>query len=812
MLPTRVRPLPRPARTLLLLALPLLLAVGCGGSGGGGLPQDVDGFINGLPSWDTLSPLADENNGVPLDAEPEAVEEVGPDNQLYTCIQRPYSITRNPEEIALANPDINIMWPGALIHGDSHLQPGSLRLLAIDAGNRAELTVSAAGGGLLGVPAGISRSVPNPAPSSVREAINDIIVGAIDSDVAIGAGRSSFKSSRSSSANQAMLEVGFSARYLGASAEGSMNYSRSVNRTTYTASFVQNLFTIAADPPERPSDFFAEGFGAAELRQLGVDSDNLPLYVESVSYGRIVMFTFSSTYERSRIEAALEFAYDGVAAAGSAYGETELQNTLNEAEITAFVIGGPNAGLEALIESADLEAYFNEELQINQVEPISFTLKTLAGNRTAAVSNTYEYTVEECLPRRASPPILDFAEEIVTRGMPIETPYDTAIGDVNDDDRADLIFNHLRSSNEVMVALGTAEGGFELLDDAGTARYLVSHPERVAEGWSNYELRVADVNGDELDDLVWNYRDSVAGEGFNVTYVALAQTDASGEFTGFDFGARQRHPVQGGGWELYDLLVGDVTGDGADDLVWNITARNTTNRTYTAVAQGDGSFTFPAPTDIPAPGWDFYTAVLGYVDSDLALDLMWVQGNAVHRSTSDRDGSFTHLGFTRVPQSLTNCSSSGEGGFLAGQIDEDVTTDLVRSDLGCDGSDAQAFYGDGDGGFTPTSAVRSEDMEKIWARFTPYLADFNGDGQEDLLYDGIADDNTTVKRVYVALATDDGLRPFNFSPARQDHFARPDWTQYDLLVGDVNGDDFDDVVWVLESATSSIFVGLAKDR
>lgn len=366
--------------------------------------DSVDAFVNELPSWSDVSPDSLENNGEPVGETAVVGEETAPGGDLYTCTTTPYSITKNPQEIAIHNPDAAVLWPGALIRGRSHLQTGSLELVAVSRDKRAPLGISVQGGGVLGIPGGVSTVVEQPVGSTIREGINQIVVNTLGADVAVGAGASSFNSVESHSSTQALLNLGLDARYLGAAASGRLNYSRAANQHTYTAYFVQRLFTVAVDLPERPSSFFADHVTAADLQSLGISADNLPLYIDSVSYGRILMFTFTSSDSRERIAAALEFSYNSPVGGVDGFAEAELRQTLSTARIEVFALGGPNTGVQNLIREGNLAAYFEAPLAINQVEPISFTIRNLNDNRLARVANTTEYEVRECRPVTAGLP------------------------------------------------------------------------------------------------------------------------------------------------------------------------------------------------------------------------------------------------------------------------------------------------------------------------------------------------------------------------------------------------------------------------
>jgi hypothetical protein len=364
----------------------------------------LDAFVASLPDWSVVSPTMPENDGVPTDAESVADQVAAMDGTLYTCKTTKYSITHNPSEIVLYNPDAAVLWPGALIRGRSHLQQGSLELLAVSRDRRAPLGISIQGGGILGIPNGVSTIVEQPVGSTIREGINQLVANALGADVAVGVGASSSTSVESHTSTQALLSLGLDARYLGVEASGRLNYERDVDQHTYTAYFVQRLFTVSIDLPEQPSSLFADSVTAADLQQLGISADNLPLYIDSVSYGRILLFSFTSRDSREQIAAALEFAYKSPVGGVNGFSEADLQQTLRTARIEIFALGGPDTGVTNLIRSGNLASYFEAPLAINQVEPISFTIRNLGDNRLARVANTTEYDVRECQPVAGSLP------------------------------------------------------------------------------------------------------------------------------------------------------------------------------------------------------------------------------------------------------------------------------------------------------------------------------------------------------------------------------------------------------------------------
>jgi len=108
----------------------------------------------------------------------------------------------------------------------------------------------------------------------------------------------------------------------------------------------------------------------------------------------------------------------------------------------------------------------------------------------------------------------------------------------------------------------------------------------------------------------------------------------------------------------------------------------------------------------------------------------------------------------------------------------------------------------GDGQFAfpdPDFYHQPEKTDKLLAQ----LADVNADGRDDfVLY------NQTRDETHVGLGTTEGT--FDFSRAPQTRPQRDDWSQFQFLVGDVNGDRRDDVIWVDASARNRVYVGLAR--
>ena len=141
------------------------------------------------------------------------------------------------------------------------------------------------------------------------------------------------------------------------------------------------------------------------------------------------------------------------------------------------------------------------------------------------------------------------------------------VADVNGDRADDLVFNVLTNRmNTLIVALSNRNGTFD-------ADHRFAHR---SANWLGYHTFIADVDGDGLNDVVWN---GPLASG-NRTYVARSRGAGNFDLLSYKDDA--------GDWSGYSAQAGDVNGDGRADLVWADTSGARPLRT----AFGTGEATF----------------------------------------------------------------------------------------------------------------------------------------------------------------------------------------------------------------------------
>lgn len=391
-----------PLGRALLTGLVAVFVVACSSESGptspdgdGGEPADVEAYMAELPSWGTFAGVQEaENVSVGDPSDPDVFTN---GDTEYSCTTTPYSLTQNPDRLTIFNPDAEIMWLGALLQGKGHRDGlGSLAELPIR--QRSPLTIF-----IDLLTEDVTRTIEDPNPSNVASAIGELIDQAEARGHKAGS-KIFFDQKETYSLEQASLELGISARYLGTSVKSELSFEQSREENTLTAYFVQQMFTTSVVLPQTPEAFFSEEFTQERLDEqvrLGrMGPDNLPTFISSVVWGRMLMLTMTSTRSVEEMKAALSASREGI---GSGSVDAEYLDILEESRIRISTVGGNDEGVENLITTGQLADYFDAELSLTEARPLSYTVRNLADNSIAVVSETTEYNLKECSTSPADP-------------------------------------------------------------------------------------------------------------------------------------------------------------------------------------------------------------------------------------------------------------------------------------------------------------------------------------------------------------------------------------------------------------------------
>lgn len=386
-----------------MMFIPLLLGIflcplGCSEDSptttpAGDQPADMQTYLGALPAWEEFSPPLPDVDLEVGDTETtlEIVDNEDGSTSDYNCSSTPYSITKTPDKVVTLNPDAEILWPGVLLQGDGHRGGiGSLGELPIR--QRTPLTISI---DLLA--ADNTRTVTDPDLASVNQAVGELVEAATLAGNVAGSSLA-YDQVTTRSVEQAAIGMGFSASYYGATIKTELKASVSAKTTTITAHFTQRMFTVSTVLPQQPGAWFSDTF-TENLKQEQIDlgrmgPENLPVFVSSVSYGRLLMFTLTSERTEAELKNTVEAMYADI---GVGVG-SEFREILDSCEITLVAIGGDATSALAAIQSGKLSDYFAEDSPLTSGRPLSYTIRNLADNSIARVSETTDYNLTQCTP------------------------------------------------------------------------------------------------------------------------------------------------------------------------------------------------------------------------------------------------------------------------------------------------------------------------------------------------------------------------------------------------------------------------------
>lgn len=789
----------------LLAALALLTA--CADPSANPSSTSVDDLLLELPAWDQFAPPEQDQRPQPVegaeviefeeaityetitdeDADGDGIADIEIlEDVVSICTSVPYTMTDTPERIVMYSPDVELLWPGALLQGKSH-RDGLGSLLPLPIAERSPLEVS-----IPGFSTGDNfRTVADPTQALVSSAIGDIVGNAVASDLQTPS-TITFEEKTYHSESEFALSFEMSGRYLNfeGSAEGSTNQSGS--RTTVTAQFFEKMFEVVVAPPSTPAGFFSDAFTAEKYQQqeeLGrVGPDNLPIYVSNVVYGRMMTFSLTSTASESEIRATLSAAYDGLVAEVEASLSAKQKAILAESTISISSLGGSQKATAAMIRSGNWQEYFDQDMPLSAAAPLSYTFRNLGDNSIASVAESTEFNITTC-KSRAQGELFDFAE-VTTHETPIDLPFDGHAGDFNGDGIGDVLWNHRTArSNQLYIGFGSEDGELVI----GEAQ---EHPVSDAlGGWGNYEVHVGDVDGDGVDDVVWNRLDSS-----NTWFIA--RFDADGMAT-FDAGQEASQA----GWGSYQADIGDVDGDQRADMVFAYDRRVYAATGFTV----EGGLTMQ-------PHQDFAYDLDPYDRGPIEFQLADYDGDGDADLIVSR--TYTVESFLYIPTAWVALANGGPfsepqliGSYGAWFDPHEVELETGRfTDEGI----SALLFDDEDTGDTPSAVVMQEDADATLAEgseipeynlFERVIGDVNGDGRDDVVWNRLDGGSNTVAVSFgrndeVSLDSELQVHPW---PVR-------DWETYnEPVMSDVNGDGREDLVWIQPGPDAKVHIGLASE-
>ena len=338
-------------------------------------PTDFNAEVNQMSSFSQPDELA----------APEFVSETTPSadpaDPNYECYSTTYRAAPGFNELLALDPTSDVIFPGAMLEGNS-IPTGEYIPINTD---RAPITLSISLQNLSGSPV---VQIEDPKLSTVREGIKSILDQEVTSSTPA---QINFEIEQVYSEEHLSVALGANYRAAGNSVQASFDFNSSQYSNKFVLKYLQVYYTIDMDSPASPSDLFNN---LPDIADLGATT---PVYVSSMSYGRMVLYAIESNSSMTDINAAFSAAFNS----GGGSISTNYQNIINSSSIKALVIGGSGASAsQAISGPAEVYNYIAEGGDYSKDSPgapLSYKLRFIKkGTPVARVVLSSEYQVRQC--------------------------------------------------------------------------------------------------------------------------------------------------------------------------------------------------------------------------------------------------------------------------------------------------------------------------------------------------------------------------------------------------------------------------------
>ncbi len=171
----------------------------------------------------------------------------------------------------------------------------------------------------------------------------------------------------------------------------------SYKRNHILARFVQRAFSAIADFPKTATVFAQFTPGVFKSK---------PVYVSSITYGRMAYIAIETNSDLVDVQAALEFTLKKNQEIPVDLGidtETKVKKIIENSNVSVVIVGGTNEQQREFVTGPSIETFRKfmvESVNMNEVVPVNFQLRYVHDNSLARVvaTNEYSVTTQEFIP------------------------------------------------------------------------------------------------------------------------------------------------------------------------------------------------------------------------------------------------------------------------------------------------------------------------------------------------------------------------------------------------------------------------------
>lgn len=341
--------------------------------------QAMQDYLNSLKT----PGVPEGTRALPPSITDEHTEQIpGEDNGVpgyWVVTKKHYKASQLFDETIVLDPHADILYPGCVLSGKS-----------IDEGSYTPVTEAEVGDITFSInkpvadgvdPSAIRRTIFNPRLSEYRTVFNEWA----GLHYKQGAVTSIHSLESVTSKNEVMAKIGAAFGNQDIDIAANLGFDFDKQKTHILAKFIQKQFTVTTDFPKTPTIFTS--INPMIIREYA------PVYVSNLTYGRMIFMSVDTNHSLSEVRTALNFAVKAIDLKIDL--ESQYQRVLDESDIKVTIIGGGQGTQKMALNDgwAGFKEYMNRDVEMQELTPISFSLRYAKDNSVCRVINNGEYDV-----------------------------------------------------------------------------------------------------------------------------------------------------------------------------------------------------------------------------------------------------------------------------------------------------------------------------------------------------------------------------------------------------------------------------------